>query len=371
MKKQLASIEIGREVMLMMINDFYSKQNQGPYEMYELGDFQLEDGGIIPNLNLAYKTFGELNSAKDNVIVIPTWFSGTSRDYDAYIGEDRALNPQKYFIVIINQIGNGLSSSPHNSPEPIAKVNFPNVRIADDVRAQHKLITEKYDIEEIALVVGGSMGAQQTYEWAVRYPEMVKRAAPIAGTAKNTIHDFLFTKTLMEAITSDPGWNGGNYSSNTEVSEGLKRHADIWAVLGLSTEFYKQEKWKLYGVDSIDEFTDVFLQPLYQSMDPNNLLTMGWKWQRGDVSRNTAGNLEEALGRIKAKVFVMPIDEDMFFPVRDCEAEQKLIPNSELKVINSVCGHFALFGAEVEFRDRIDNCLNELLSIPVVEPVLE
>jgi homoserine O-acetyltransferase len=79
--------------------------------------------------------------------------------------------------------------------------NFPHVRIGDDVRAQHKLATEKFGLNNLALVVGGSMGAQQTYEWAVRYPDMVKRAAPIAGTAKNTIHDFLFTETLADAIT--------------------------------------------------------------------------------------------------------------------------------------------------------------------------
>lgn len=96
---------------------------------------------------------------------------------------------------------------------------------------------------------------------------------------------------------------------------------------------------------------------------------MAWKWQRGDVSRHTRGNLEEALGRIKAKVFVMPIDEDIFFPVRDCEAEQKLIPNSELKVINSICGHFGLFGGEgADYHNQIDNYLYELLAINVVEP---
>lgn len=353
-------------------NDFYSQENVGPYEFYHLGDFELEDGGIIPDLKLAYRTHGKLNSAKDNVIVVPTWFSGTSKDYEAYIGVDRALNPDQYFIIVINQIGNGVSSSPHNSPEPIAMANFPNVRIGDDVRAQHQFITEKFGIEEIALVVGGSMGAQQTYEWAVRYPDMVKRAAPIAGTAKNTVHDYLFTKTLIDAITSDPGWNGGNYSSHLEVAEGLKRHADIWSVLGLSTEFYKQEKWKLFGLETVEEFTEGFLQPLFQSFDPNALLTMGWKWQRGDVSRNTGGNLEEALGRIKAKVFVMPIDEDMFFPVRDCEAEQKLIPNSELKVIKSVCGHFGLFGAEgADYHNQIDEYLNELLAIKVAETVSE
>jgi homoserine O-acetyltransferase len=78
------------------------------------------------------------------------------------------------------------------------------------VRAQYKLTTEKFGLQSFALVVGGSMGAQQTYEWAVRYPDMVKRAAPIAGTARNTIHDFLFTETLVEAITSDPGSTGAS-----------------------------------------------------------------------------------------------------------------------------------------------------------------
>lgn len=352
----------------MIINDFYSQENVGPYEIYNLGDFKLEDGGIIPNLKLAYTTHGKLNSAKDNVIIIPTWFSGTSKDYESYIGIDRALNPSEYFIIVINQIGNGVSSSPHNSPAPISMANFPNVRIGDDVRAQHKLITEKYGIEEITLVVGASMGAQQTYEWAVRYPDMVKRAAPIAGTAKNTVHDFLFTKTLNDAITSDPGWKSGNYTSHLEVADGLKRHADIWAVLGLSTEFYKQEKWTLFNMNSVEEFINEFLHPLYESLDPNSLLTMGWKWQRGDVSRNTGGSLEEALGLIKAKVFVMPISEDMFFTVRDCEAEQKLIPNSELKVLNSVCGHFALSGVDgVDYHRQVDNYLKELLSINVVE----
>ena len=72
----------------MITNDFYSQENVGPYEIYNLGDFKLEDGGIIPDLKLAYTTHGELNSAKDNVIVIPTWFSGTSKDYESYIGVD-------------------------------------------------------------------------------------------------------------------------------------------------------------------------------------------------------------------------------------------------------------------------------------------
>ena len=213
----------------MITNNYYSQEKHGPYELHDIGNFDLEEGGTLRGCKLAYATFGKLNELKDNAILIPTWYSGTSKIMEqVYIGQGRALDPDRYFIIVVNQIGNGLSTtSPHNTPAPAAMGNFPHVRIGDDVRAQHKLLTEKFGIGRLALVVGGSMGAQQTYEWAVRYPNMVERAAPIAGTAKNTEHDFLFTETLADAITSDPGFNDGFYKSSEDVREGLLRHAKI------------------------------------------------------------------------------------------------------------------------------------------------
>ena len=218
----------------MIENAYYSQDVHGPFELHDIGNLELEEGGTIRDCKLAYATFGERSEAKDNAILIPTWYSGTSKIMeDVYIGEGRALDPAKYFIIIVNQIGNGLSSSPHNTPPPGGMGYFPRVRIGDDVRAQHKLVTELFGLDSLALVVGGSMGAQQTYEWAVRYPDMVRRAAPIAGTARNTIHDFLFTETLVDAITSDPGFNNGFYASPDDVREGLLRHAKMWAGDGL------------------------------------------------------------------------------------------------------------------------------------------
>ena len=225
----------------MITNSYYSQEVHGPYELYDVGNLVLEEGGTIRNCQLAYAAFGTLNAAKDNAVLVPTWYSGTNKIIEqVYIGKGRALDPDKYFIIIVNQIGNGLSTSPHNTPAPAGMANFPHVHIADDVRAQHKLVTERFGLESLALVAGGSMGAQQTYEWAVRYPDMVERAAPIAGTAKNTSHDFLFTETLVEAITSDPGFNKGFYTSSADVREGLLRHAKIWAVMGWSTEFFRR-----------------------------------------------------------------------------------------------------------------------------------
>ena len=353
-------------------NPFYTAEMQGAYELRSIGRFELEDGGVIEDLQLAVATYGTVNEARDNAILIPTWFSGTHQTWEqAYIGPGRALDPERYFIVVVNQIGNGLSTSPHTTEDPaIAMAKFPDVRIGDDVRAQEILLRQEFGIERLALVVGGSMGAQQTWEWAVRFPDQVLRAAPIAGTAQNTPHDFLFTQTLLDAITSDPGWNGGDYTSPSDVADGLRRHADIWAVVGLTTDFWKTEFWRGIspvveglGWSTFAEFQQNFVRLLFGLMDPNALLSMGWKWQRGDVARNTDGDLAAALGRITATTYVMPIEQDMFFPPRDCEPEQQLTPNSELRVLHSIAGHFGLFGFEQSYLDEVDRHLKDLLAV--------
>ena len=167
----------------------------------------------------------------------------------------------------------------------------------------------------------------------------------------------------METITCDPGWAGGHYGSNADVVAGLERHARMWGVMGFSTEFWKQEIWRALEFDSMDAFLAGFLQPYFAVMDPNDLLTMAWKWQRGDVARNTDGDLAAALGRVTAKMFVMPIDEDMFFPPRDCHAEQAMVPNSEFRVINDPLGHLGLFAVNPEYMPQVDQHLADLLGI--------
>ncbi len=313
-------------------------------------------------------TFGELSEARQRNPGQHLVFRSHQIWRDAYIGSGKALDPDQYFIVVIDQIGSGLSTSPHNasgSNADLAMSKFPKVRIGDDVVAQERLLRERFNITSLELVVGGSMGAQQTYEWAVRFPEKVKRAAPIAGTARNTPHDFLYTKSLIEAITSDPAWNEGEYESHDQVVDGLRRHAGIWAVMGFSTEFWKQEVWRALDFESMEAFMAGFLEPYFTNMDPNDLLCMAWKWQRGDVSRHTRGDLAAALGRITAKTFVMPINEDMFFPVRDCQSEQELVANSELRIIDDVLGHLGLFAVNPEYMPQIDQHLSELLNTKV------
>jgi homoserine O-acetyltransferase len=194
---------------------------------------------------------------------------------------------------------------------------------------------------------------------------MVRRAAPIAGTARNTLHDFLFTETLVEAITSDPGFNNGFYRSAAEVRQGLLRHARIWAVMGWSTDFFQENRHKALGFSSLDDFIVNFMYGYFSVMDPNDLLCMAWKWQRGDVSRLTQGDLRAALARITAKTFVMPMSSDMFFRPADCQAEWRLIPDAEFRPIETIDGHLALFGADAGALAQLDRNLKDLLALNV------
>jgi homoserine O-acetyltransferase len=346
-------------------NEHFSAAVQGITEKFELGDFELQQGATLRGAWISYRTHGKLNAAKDNAILFPHMYSGSHKDMELYVGPGRACDPDKYFIILPGQFGNGVSSSPSNTAAPYNQGAFPKVQIEDDVIAQHRLVTEQFGISELQLVTGWSMGAQQTYEWAIRFPNMVKRAAPIAGTAQCTPHDQLFIECHMSQLRSDPNFDDGFYTAPHACHIGLRRHAQVWGVMGCCTEFYKKETWRDGGFSSMNDFVQGYYENWFLPMDPNNLLTMAWKWQHGDSSRNTGGDLAAALGRIRAKTFVIPFADDMFFPVSDIEAEQKMIPNSELRVIESLWGHFTMISMDPADHQKIDDQLSELLAIDV------
>lgn len=350
----------------MIENAFYSPEFHGSYEIASVGGLDLENGGSIPDCRLAYATWGELNAAKDNAILVTTWYTGTHKPWaDVYVGPDHALDPTKYFIVAVNQIGNGLSLSPHNAAGPnesIAMAGFPSLTIGDDVVAQERLLREKFGIDSLALVVGGSMGAQQTFEWAVRFPDKVRRAAPIAGTAQPTRHCQVFVDLVTNSMRSDPAFNGGDYRTNTDLAAAVRAQALVWAVMGFSPGFFAHEVYKGVGLNSVEEFVG-FLEGYFTPLDANGMLVQANKWRGGDVARHTGGDLAAALARITARTFVLPIDHDMFFLVSDCAAEQALIKDSELRVIEDVVGHFGLLGLNPAYIQQVDSHLADLLAL--------
>ena len=348
----------------MIINSFYGPEMQGDFNLFDLGNLILESGETLRGAKLAYRTLGRLNAEKSNAILVTTWFSGTGKIMqDVYTGPSHALDPARYFIVIVDQLGSGVSSSPHNTSAPQAMAKFPKLSIGDDVRAQHRFLAEVFGIGRLALVIGGSMGGQQVYEWAVTMPEMVERAAVIAATARISLHQRVFVDTLIEAVTSDPAWACGWYASGLDVRGGMDRMARIVATAGWSAQFYQDERWRsVIGMSSLNDFINGVMRAYFEPMDPNALLCQMHKWQRADVSRHTGGDLAAALSRITAKTMVMPISHDLFFPPAECEADCALVPDGKFRVIQSPEGHMGLNGFEPGYMSQVDRCLTELLA---------
>lgn len=348
----------------MLDNAFYGPDIQGNFQIFELGNLVLENGETLRGAKLAYRTFGTLNADKSNAILVTTWFSGTGKVMeDVYVGKDHALDPSRYFIIIADQLGSGVSSSPQNTVGPQAMAKFPKLSIGDDVAAQYRLVTGLFGISKLALVVGGSMGGQQVYEWSVVHPDMVERAAPIAATARISNHQKVFVQTLEEAITSDPNWNGGWYETGLDVRNGMDRMAKVVASLGWSTQFYQERRWNtVLGMSSLDDFINGVMKAYFEPMDPNVLLCEMYKWQRADVARHTGGDLAMALSRITAKTFVMPISHDLFFPPHECAEDCARVPGAELRVIETKEGHMGLNGFEPGYMEQVDRHLRELLA---------
>ena len=163
------------------------------YQTFDLGNLALQGGATLRGAWLAYRTYGRLNAAGDNAIVFPTFFGGQHYQNEAIIGAGRALDPERWFIIVPNMLGNGLSSSPSNTDRPYDRARFPAVSLYDNVAAQRRLC-DALGVAKIALVVGWSMGAQQAYQWGALYPERVERIAPICGSARTSRHNFVFLR---------------------------------------------------------------------------------------------------------------------------------------------------------------------------------
>jgi len=333
------------------------------YETYDLGDFTLECGATLRDAFVAYKTYGTLNDAKDNAIVYPTWYSGKHWDNEWLIGDGMTLDPATYFIIVPNMLGNGLSSSPSNTPPPYDKARFPAINVRDNVRSQHRLVTEHFGIEKLVAVTGWSMGAGQTYQWAVLFPEMVPRILPFCGSARTAPHNKVFLEGVKAALTADDAWNHGWYE--TKPSKGLRAMARVYAGWGFSQAFYMEALYTEMGYSSLEDFLVGFWEGFFlDERDPNNLLTMLHTWQQGDIGQSPGfdGSLEKALASIQAKAIIMPAEKDLYFPPEDNEYEVGHMPNAEFRVIPGVWGHFAGGGANPVDTDFIDRGLRDLLA---------
>ena len=333
------------------------------YEIFEAGDLDLQSGETLRGAKLAYKTYGSLNRAKNNVVIFPTFFGGQHTHNEGMIGEGKALDPDKYFIIVPNMFGNSISTSPSNATPPYNRSRFPAINLYDNVACQHRLVTELFGIETIALVYGWSMGAQQTFQWGSLYPEMVERIVPVCGSAKTSRHNFVFLEGVKSAITTDVAWAGGSY--DTAPLKGLRAMGRVYAGWAVSQAFYREEVYLDLGYESLEDYLVRFWEARRIGSDANDLLAMIRTWQNADISNNHVydGDFRGALNSIRCKAIVMPGRTDLYFPPEDNEIEVALMPNAELRPIESIWGHLAGGpGFNPVDSKFVDEALKEILA---------
>lgn len=334
------------------------------HKTFALGDFPLQKGGaVLPDAKLGYATLGELNAAKDNVIVCPTWFTATPSDTAFWLtGPNRAINPEKWFVVVPTHFGAGVSSSPSNTPPPFDRGRFPRTTTYDNVTAQHRLLTEELGIERIRLVSSWSMGACQTYAWAALHPEMVDAIAPISGSARTANFNKVFLAGNIRAITGDAAWNGGFYGADAPPVNGVRAMAALYAGWGFSEPFYREERFRLFGAATPEEFIELFWDQFFQKCDANDLLAQMWTWMHNDLGdhANFGGDFDAALRSIQARTIIVQAETDTYFPPVDSDYEASLIPGGKVRRIPTIWGHMAPFNPDDQAV--IDEAITELLD---------
>ncbi len=332
------------------------------HDVFDLGDVTLQSGETLRAAKLAYKTYGRLNAQGDNVVVMPTFYTGTHGRNEGFFGAGRAIDPARHFIVSINLFGNGISSSPSNTPAPQDGPRFPKVTFFDNVACQHRLLTERLGVRKIALVTGWSMAGCQSYQWGAQYPEMVKAILPFCGSAKTSPHNFVFLEGVKAALQADAAWNGGDYTAPPEV--GLKAFGRVYAGWAYSQTFYREGLFKRLGFETVEDFLRDWEQD-HLGWDANDLLAKLWTWQKGDISANALydGDFAAALGAIKARTIVIPCTQDLYFPPEDNRLEVAQMPRAELRAYDSPWGHCAASpGNDPGFTAHLDRAIGELLA---------
>lgn len=307
---------------------------------FTLKDFELQCGVTLPEATVVYETYGELNADHSNAVLYPTSYGADHSTIDWLIAPGRILDPSRWYVIIPNQFGNGLSSSPSNDRRcGLAESGFWFTHY-DNLRAQEQLL-QSLGIDTLALVYGWSMGAQQAYYWGSHRPDRVQRIAALCGTAKTTDHNTIFLQSLRAALTADPAWNGQSFDGVPE--RGYRAYARIYASWAASQAYYRAKIYRQLGYDSLEDYLVRGWEAGYRRRDPHDLIAMIDTWLRCDVGDTPLfqGDYPRAMAAIKARTLVMPATTDLYFTPEDCATEAELIPNARCRTIPSIWGHRA------------------------------
>jgi homoserine O-acetyltransferase len=300
-----------------------------PIEYAQLGECKLDNGAKIHGCKLGYRIFGTLNADKSNAILFPTWFTGRSGDIGSDIGPGRIVDDTKYYIIAVDALGDGVSSSPSNSTAQHG-IDFPNFTIHDMVESEYRLITTTLRLKHLHAVMGISMGGMQTFEWVVSHPEMMDLAVPIVGTPQQSSYDLLLWNAEEVALEADPAWQGGHYTRNPELPMVAYLHE-----MNLSTPEFRVDH------TTREQFPDYFHHigtEDHTGFDANDYLRQLEAMIPHDIAHG--GTLYAAAAKVKAKMLIVNARQDHMVNPLPALGFAKLI-HAQTFVLESDCGHMS------------------------------
>lgn len=327
-------------------------------------ELHLERGGVLPSVRVAYETWGTLNPAGSNAILVEHALTGDSHVvgaagpghaspgwWEGLVGPGRDIDTDEWFVVAANVIGGCQGSTGPASPAPDGRPwgsRFPFVTIRDQVAAEAAL-ADALGIEAWALVIGGSMGGMRVIEWAVTYPDRVAQAVILASTAAATADQIAWAQPQLLAIRSDPDFAGGDYyghSRGPDVGLGIARRiaqATYRSASELDERFGREpqsEEDPLGGGGryAVESYLDYHSEKLRRRFDANSYLVLTEAMNSHDVGRDRGG-VAAALARVTAHVIAVGVDSDRLYPVAQSAQIARGVRRSDLRTIHSPCGH--------------------------------
>lgn len=308
-----------------------------------IGDLKLESGKILHDVKIGYRTFGSLNIDSTNAILIPTWFAGVSKDVIGLLGVDKLIDSTNYFIIVVDALGNGVSTSPTNYTDEIP---FPKITIRDMVESEYKLVKNILNINHLFAIIGGSMGSMQAFEFAIAYPNFMDKVIPYSASPKITSNEKIIFSLMKETIAS-----GKKYQEpENEIIKKLNIIIQLLARTPANTNrHYSSEKFNEIE-KKFERTSPIFTSSCY--------LTQLEAMFEHDITRNFGSSFEGTAKQIKAKLFIIVSQTDLLLnpqPVLDFAA----VANAKTLLLKNDCGHLAV-GCEMDLcRTEIQKFLNE------------
>lgn len=367
----------------------YGHRPGGSLKTFDAGSYTFETGGHLPAVRLAYETWGELNEARDNVILVAhaltgdTHVASSEQDpstgwWEGLLGPGRPISTDKWFVIAPAMVGGCYGSTGPGSAdaegEPYGS-RFPFVTIRDSVHLEKRLL-DHLGVTGLHTVIGGSMGGGRALEWAVTYPDFVRGCAVLACGAAATAEQIAFGQAQVLAIRNDPNFNGGDYYAGRRPEAGLRLARRI-AHITYRTEAELQLRFgRLHqgsedpfaataltgeqgrGRYQVESYLDHQAAKLVSRFDPNAYITLAEALVSHDVGRDRGG-LKAALSRVTATPFLAAVDTDrLYFPEQSQQIADLIPGDHQVHQITAIIGHDGFLTSAEQLADAMGSVLD-------------